>query len=63
MSKSQLFLGVQNQSPSITQILTRNFEQAFDKVNDLIFGPILYEIEVFWVLYNFVEENFLIFHF
>ena len=41
MSKSQLFLGVQNQSPSITQILTRNFEQAFDKVNDLIFGPIL----------------------
>ena len=31
---------MQNQSPSTTQILTRNFEQAFDRVNDLIFGPI-----------------------
>ena len=41
MSKSQLFLGVQHQSPSTTQIPTRNFEQAFDRVNDLIFGPIL----------------------
>ena len=32
---------MQHQSPSTTQIPTRNFEQAFDRVNDLIFGPIL----------------------
>ena len=41
MSKSQLLLRVQHQSPSTTQISTRNFEQDFDRVKDLIFGPIL----------------------
>ena len=32
---------MQNQSPSTTQILISNFEQDFDRVNDLIFGLIL----------------------
>ena len=31
---------MQHQSPSTTQIPTRNFEQDFDRVKDLIFGPI-----------------------
>ena len=63
MSKSQLFIEVQNQSPNTTQILTKNFEQAFERVNKLIFGSIPIWNWMFLSSINFVEDNFLRFHF